>query len=121
MRIETGEKTGPRRVADRDVAVGLGKGDPGLNETTDMACPDLRMASESFNVVVEVIADDEEDVRPRFCDGPGGNRKEERKGEKTKQEAHGFRLAKVADQQRAVPERYPACSRVQARDPHSGA
>ena len=61
--VDSRGKTGPRRVADRDVAMGLGEGYPALDELSQVRSLGLRVPAQGLDVIVQVVADDEQDVR----------------------------------------------------------
>ncbi len=85
VRVEAGQETGPRGVADGDVAVGPGEGDPRLDEAPDVRSPGLGMAPEGFEVVVQVVADDEEDIG---LSGPGSRLLEAGQEQKAEEGTH---------------------------------
>jgi len=62
MRIEPAHHAGAGRIADRDVAVGLPKRNTALDEPFDVRRLCLRVPTEGFDIVIEVIADYEQDV-----------------------------------------------------------
>ena len=64
MGIDPGEEAGAGRPADRDVAVGLGEGYAASAEAGDIGCPSLGVTAEALDVIVQVIADDEDDIGP---------------------------------------------------------
>ena len=106
VRVETSEETGPRWVADWDVAMSLSKRNPGLNQATNVGCPSLRMTSKGFNVIVQVITNDEKHVLLVFRGGLRSRKEDARKSEKSEQDTHGFPLGEGAskglDRQREI-------------------
>ena len=63
VRINSGRKTGPRWIADRNIAMGLGEGYPALDELPQVRSLSLGMPAQGLDVIVQIIADDEQDVR----------------------------------------------------------
>jgi hypothetical protein len=63
VRREAGEQAQARRGANGDVAMRLSEGDTALEEPVEVRCLRLRMSAEHADVVVQVIAHDEEHVR----------------------------------------------------------
>ena len=62
MRVDTGETAGPRRAANWDVAVRLSEGDTRLAKPFHVGRFGLGVAVEAFDIVIEVITEDQEDV-----------------------------------------------------------
>ena len=63
VRIYPGGEAGPRRIADGDVAMRLGEGNPAIYKSLDVRGLYLRMPSQRLDVVVQVVTDDKQDVR----------------------------------------------------------
>ena len=63
VRIETENHTGPRRIADRDIAMGLRERHPAIHQPLHIGRLCLGMAAKGFDVVIEVVADDQDDIR----------------------------------------------------------
>ena len=66
--LEAAEHRGPRGIAERGGAVGVGEGDPTPGEAVEVGRLDLRMAPQRPDPVIEVVDRDEEDIGGR---GPG--------------------------------------------------
>ena len=63
MRIDSGCEACSRRIADGNVAVRLGEGNSAIYKSLDVRGLDLRMPSQRLDVVVEVVAYNEQDIR----------------------------------------------------------
>ncbi len=62
MRIDAGEHARPRRTADRDVAVSLGESNSAASQPSHVGRLRLSMPAKALDVVVQVVADDQDDV-----------------------------------------------------------
>ena len=67
MGVDTGKETGTRGAANRDVAMGLGKGNAAAGQAGHVWGFCLRVPTKTLDVVIEVIANDKQDIRPVLC------------------------------------------------------
>ena len=63
MWINSGYEAGPRGVANRDIAMCLSEGYPALDKLSQVWSFDLGMTAERLDAIVQVVTDDEQDVR----------------------------------------------------------
>ena len=82
MRIASGHHAGPGWVANRGLAMPVGKQGAHLGQAVDVGCLGLRVTAEATDPVVQVVDGDKEDVRlflgpeGQGMEGQGGRRGE---------------------------------------------
>ena len=78
VRVDPGQETGPRRCADRVIAVGPPERHAGPSPFFHGRRPGLRMPAHTGNVVVQVVADDQHDIGFCLCLNTYASRNDDR-------------------------------------------
>ncbi|MCX8238810.1 MAG: hypothetical protein OSB05_08325 [Akkermansiaceae bacterium] len=76
MRVEAKDQTRPGRIADRDIGMCLGKRHPAIHQALHVWRLRLGMAPKCFNIIIEIITNNQDDLLP--VKGTGEAKEEKR-------------------------------------------